>query len=255
MSTARTGPLDEGYRSVDGHVHDLDERRHQVIVSLPHETLDHYMTDFQRGAFADSFRRHLPEMLGEHDPHQHLGHAIRAEVLPTDNRIIGAFDDFATNPTARRYFGAIKDGRVKGWSFFFRNGEHIRHPHVPGALRYTRADMEEFSATARPAIPGTLTLGIRSRGTSTAQGAGGGVLDRIDDLRCRIALLRADGAEARAHEAELAQMRHTGRLPFYLWERAFDATTRACETEAALENELEDLFDRHAYRSALRSRP
>jgi len=253
MTMTTTAKLDQGYRSVEGAFHDVDERRHQVIVSIPHERLDHFNTDFQRGAFSDSFKRHLPEMLGEHDPHQHIGEAIRAEVLPTDNRIVGAFDDFASNRTARRYFNDILDGRIKGWSFYFRSAQHIAHPTVPGARRYIRADMEEFSATARPAIPGTATLGIRSRPGS----AGSAVLDRLDDVRGRLTLLRFDRIQDRAHRAELARIRSTGELPFYIRCRTFDAETRRLDREAAeLEDELEALFGRHdARRSARRSRP
>ena len=166
--TTTTARLDEGVRSIDGQVFDVDDAKHQVAISLPHETLDSYGTDFagpgpgRRGCFAESFERHLPDMLGEHDPNQYLGHAVRAEVRAKDNLIIGQFDPLDTNRTAARYFRDIQDGRVKHWSFWFRNGEYVRHPHVPGGLRYTRCDMEEVSATRRPAIPGTRTLGIRS---------------------------------------------------------------------------------------------
>jgi HK97 family phage prohead protease len=171
MTTLTQPSLDEGYRSVDSTIYDVDEKRHQVAVSIPHESLDAMNTDFKRGAFADSFRRKLPPMLAEHNPRDLIGHAIAAEVRPQDNLLVGQFSDLSANPTAKRYYAHIRDGDIKGWSFKFSRGVHVAHPVVRNAIRYTRADMDEFSATAWPAIPNTQTLGIRSRRTGFATGA------------------------------------------------------------------------------------
>jgi HK97 family phage prohead protease len=228
MTTTPT--LAEGYRSADGRVYDVDEKRHQVVVSIPHERLDKMNTDFMRGAFAESFRRkpHVP-MLAEHRPENLIGHTIRAEVLPLDNRLVGQFSSLEANPVARRYFAHIKDGDLNGWSFRFSAGEYTGHPSVRGALRYTRAQMDELSAVAFPAIPGTQTLDVRS-----AQGARYDPdLAYIDEVRQRGELVSLGAAMERYHRRDMEELHRTrGQLPLSQRRKNFDAFTRAEEAFA-----------------------
>jgi HK97 family phage prohead protease len=228
--------LREGYRAVPTNIYDLDDAAHKVAVSLPHETLDSYGTDFQAGCFKESFERHLPDMLGEHDPSQHLGHAVRAEVRSQDNLIIGQFDPFDVNPTAARYFRDLQDGRVKNWSFWFREGEYVRHPHVPNGLRYVKATMEEFSATKRPAIPGTRTLGIRSALDTRSNVA--------SELRALFTRMEINSAADRSQAMLRQQLRQTGQLPRRVRSACYDAVTRSEERFADLIDEVGAALDR-----------
>jgi phage head maturation protease len=158
MTTAQ--PAREGYRSVDAVVHDLDEGRHLALVHIPHESFDHYQTDFARHAFAESFARHLPPVYREHQPSQHIGETIRAQSLPAHNELVAQFHH---STMAERAYNDIKNGTLRGWSFWYRNAQSIPHPVHPGGIRYVKADFEELSAVSRPAIPGTLTAGLRSQ--------------------------------------------------------------------------------------------
>jgi len=148
----------EGYRSASGTVADLDDRGHQVLIRIPHESFDGYRTDFARHAFADSFARQLPEFKREH--RLHVGECSRAQSLDTHNEIVADFDQ---TPVAERTFNDVRDGRLRGYSFHYFNAhERIPHPVHAGGIRYLRADVDEVSAVSRPAIPGTVTAGLRS---------------------------------------------------------------------------------------------
>jgi hypothetical protein len=151
-------PLREGFRDLPARVHDLDEKRHQAIVEIPHRSWDAYHSDFDTDCFRESFARQLPEMKREH--RDRIGESLRAEVLPHANRLVTQFDD---SPIGERSFRDIRDGRLKGWSFHYRNGKFVQHPDHPEGVRYMKADMAEVSAVARPAIPNTRTVGIRSQ--------------------------------------------------------------------------------------------
>jgi hypothetical protein len=128
-----------------------------VIVEIPHRSFDRHGTDFDNECFKESFARQLPEMKREHL--LRIGEGLRAEVLPHANRLVGQFDD---SVPAERTFHDIAEGRLRGWSFHYLNAESVRHPVVPGGLRYVKADMDEFSAVRSPSIPGTKTAGLRS---------------------------------------------------------------------------------------------
>lgn len=154
--------LEEGFRSLAGEVHDVDDAKHQIIVEFPHETLDSYRTDFARECFRSSYERQLPVMLVEHNRADLIGHALSAEVGARSDRLIGQFSDFDMVPRAREYFAHYRDGDLKGFSYFFRNARSMPHPTVRGGRRFTQADMPEFSATVTPAIPGAGMVGLRS---------------------------------------------------------------------------------------------
>jgi phage head maturation protease len=130
---------------------------HAALIRIPHESFDAFGTDFARHAFADSFARSLPELKREHK--QHIGECTRAQSLPAYNEIVGEFD---RTPAAERAYNDIARGALKGWSFHFYNGKHVPHPVHRGGVRYLRADVDEVSAVARPAVPGTVTAGLRS---------------------------------------------------------------------------------------------
>jgi HK97 family phage prohead protease len=248
MSTTTTTRPSEGYRSVDGQVYDVDQRRHQVVVSIPHERLDTFKTDFAKGAFADSFRRkpHVP-MLAEHRPENLIGHTLKAEVRAADNLLVGQFSDLSANPVANRYFNHIVDGDIRGWSFRFARGEYTVHPSVRTAIRYTRADFEELSAVAFPAVPGTATLDVRSAGGTHGADLLAD-LDRIDQVRRRGELISLGAAMDRYHERDIEQLRQSGQLPRGIRTRCYDAYTAVSAREADLLEEIEDAFaraDRH----------
>ncbi len=228
--------LDYGERSVTGTVHDVDEGAHVVVAHIPHESYDAYQTDFQRGAFSESFRRnqHFP-MLLEHTPQLRLGQSISAQVLPKYNEIAGEFD---RTPLAERGFRAILNGETKGWSFFFRNAKWVPHPDHPGGKRCVRADIEEFSAVKRPAIPGSATAGIRSQ--PFVDLAALNAYYRLNALADRALLRRLDRASARAR----AVMVPAGILPQRYVDNLYDAGTRAAQREVAAQDELEERFSR-----------
>lgn len=238
--------LEEGYRSIDATVHDLDEKRHAVIVDIPHEQLDAYATDFARGAFSESFRSHLPQMLYEHRPSLRLGEAVRAEVLSSSNRIVGQFDDFESNPNAARGFRDIRDGKTKGWSFHFLDGTHIPHPTVRGARRYTKAFMEEFSAVKEPAIPGTATIGIRSRPDAIGRWLPlhAELAAKLEKLHTRVTLDHFDRLSRKIHQLQLAEIRRTGKLDTTTRANCYDAWTRKEQETIRLQDELEAALDR-----------
>jgi phage head maturation protease len=203
--------LDSGYRSegVEGETYDVSDRGpHKVAVSIPHNKIDTYRTAFAPGAFGGSFQRRVPEgslaMLGEHDPGNHLGRAVHAEVRSADNLIIGEFDQ---TPFANRWFDRIRSGEMKHWSFYFTNGEYVPHPSVRGAKTYVAADMHEFSSVARPSVPETATLGYRSQPGS-------------DDL---LAELEYGFDDVRYHMREL---RRDGVIPFSLDEQIASTLAR-----------------------------
>lgn len=211
----------EGFRSI-GTVHDVDDRRHSVIVEFPHETLDSYRTDFGRDCFRDSFHRQLPVMLREHDRHSLVGHATKAEVLPHANRIVGQFSSFEDVPLARQTFAQIRDGDLPGWSFHFRNGRATRHPNVRSAVRYTKADMPEFSAVTMPSIPGTKTVDIRAA-------APGSAVDRFQHLSERWELLAQLDELAARCDRDLARRRGelpSPRLPAHIARRCIESGFR-----------------------------
>jgi len=249
--TMTTQRLDEGYRDDwTARVHDIDEHDHRVAVDYP-VAVDRHGTDFAPGAFEEGWRRRLPVMCENHNEDRVIGRAVSAQSLADAHRVVGRFSSFADVPAARAAWANIRDGIYPGFSFRFADGRAVPHPNVRSARRYTKATMLEWGPVLQPSIPGTRVVDIRS-----APGAGA-VLDRIDDLSIRIALMRLDRAGERAHQAELAQIRSSGQLPFRIQERIFDAATRMYEREAALEDELEEaLFARHdARRAVLRARP
>lgn len=159
-------PLENGFRAIDATIHDLDERSHRVVIDIPHDTVDSYDTCFAPSCFRSSFERRLPVMLREHDPRDRVGQATSAEVLSHANRIVGQFEPFESNDCARRTFEDIRLGKLRGYSFFFRNAiaaeTDKRSARGRRVKRYVRAEMPEFSAVAHPSIPGTRTVELRS---------------------------------------------------------------------------------------------
>jgi hypothetical protein len=250
--TMTTQRLDEGYRDdFSARVHDVDDKTHRVAVDYP-IAIDHHGTDFGPGAFEEGWRHRLPVMCVNHNEDAVIGRAVSAQSLPNAHRVVGRFSSFADVPAARAAWANIRDEIFPGFSFRFAEGRAVPHPNVRSARRYTKATMLEWGPVLQPSIPGTRVVDIRS-----AQGAGSAVLDVLDDVRDRLTLLRFDRIQDRAHQAELAQIRATGELPWHIRERIFDAFTRAEEREAAqLDAELElVLFARHdAHRSARRGR-
>lgn len=154
--------LEEGYRADLGHVHDVDDKTHEVVVEFPHEVLDSYRTDWGRGCFDESFGRRPPVMVFNHNPDLVIGSAAKAEGLREVSRIVGRFADFDEVPRARETFSLVRDGHMPGWSFHYRNGRSVAHPNIRGARRYVKADMLEFGPVTFPSIPGAKHVGIRS---------------------------------------------------------------------------------------------
>lgn len=144
--------------------HDVDERRRQVLVRFPHETIDSYLTDFSRDAFRDSFARRLPIMLWQHIRSEPIGRSVSAQVMPTVNEVRAEFSDFEAVPRAKQAFSQIRDGHLRDFSFGFptRSVVSIPHPSVRGAIRYTRVQMDEISPVTVGSIPGAQAVAVRA---------------------------------------------------------------------------------------------
>jgi len=155
-----TDRLDAGSRAVNVELHDFDDKRHMVAVDIP-IVIDSYKSDFGPGAFAEGWRRSLPQMHVDHGATS-VGRAVSAESLSDRHRLLGRFDE--TTP-ALRAFADVRDGVYPGWSFQYVDGQMVPHPSGRrSVVRITKATMREFGPVWRPAIPDTRLVGIRSAG-------------------------------------------------------------------------------------------
>lgn len=174
-----------------GEVRDVDESKRQVLVTIPHERLDTYRTDFSREAFRDSFAQRLPKMAWMHQATEPIGHATRADVTDKANELVAQFSDFDACPRARQAFTQIRDKDITDFSFGFANAEGAPHPTEKGAIRFRKATMREISPVMTGSIPGAVALGVRA----VAEASGIADLVRAGEVTAEdaAAVLRAAG--------------------------------------------------------------
>ena len=193
-----------------GDVTDVDDASHTVKVEFPHERVDSFKTTFGERCFEDSFRDQLPIMVWAHDLRDPIGHAIRAQVLPRHNEVIGQFDDLNDVPSAKRAYSQIKSGTITDFSFGYVNGPERPHPDPQlrrrGVRQIPRATMREFSPVAIGSIPGAKVAGIREDGNLVTA-------DSPDTIRQLVAdhvLTPAEGHEMLRELGYLSGVRASG---------------------------------------------
>lgn len=162
------GPVVSGLElrdALNGTFTDVDEGTRQVKVEFPHETVDSYKTVFGNRAFKDSFAQRQPTMCWQHQLNEPIGHALKAQVTPRHNEIVGQFSDFDAVPLAHRAFSQIEDGTITDFSFGFKNASYEPAPTLgKGVRRITKAFMAEFSPVTIGSIPGAKAVGLREDG-------------------------------------------------------------------------------------------
>lgn len=162
--TMITNGLDEGYRAdlAMASVHDIDDGKHEVLVSFPHNRLDTYRTDWAPGCWDESFADRLPAMVWNHNADLIIGRGSAAQTLPDRTELRGQYADFDAVPKAREAWALERDHMIPGWSFHYRDGRSVEHPTIRNARRFTKARMLEFSPVTFPSIPGASAVGLRA---------------------------------------------------------------------------------------------
>lgn len=198
------GPVYNGLElrdAMNGVFTDIDEGNRQVKVEFPHETVDSYRTVFGKDAFRESFARRSPVMCWQHQLAEPIGHAIKAQVTPTHNEVVGQFSDFDAVPLARRAFTQISDGTLGDFSFGFKNAKYEPAGELgKGVRRIKEAHMAEFSPVTIGSIPGAKAVGLREDGDEVME------LTTIMELRkSGLITVRAEAELIKKYHPELAE--------------------------------------------------
>lgn len=212
--------------AIGGEITDADEGTRQVQVTFPHDTVDTFKTTFDKDAFRESFASRMPLMCWQHDLRDPIGHAVRADVTPKSNELIGQFDDFDAVPNAKRAFSQIQSKTITDFSFGFRQPKYEPHRSKSGVRNIRSAIMMEFSPVSIGSIPGAVATGLREEDIEMAEATlsateiiaavqaglmdpeeGKRALAELDGFRNHITIRTPDQIRIAALEADIASMR------------------------------------------------
>jgi HK97 family phage prohead protease len=148
--------------------------------------VDSHGTSWAPGVFAESLRTKLPVAVWSHDWHRPIGKVVEYRDSAEGLDVVVQMADGADVPDARMARSLLKDRIIDQYSFGFLRQADEPDPTNPGAVRITKARIDEISPVLVASGKGTGTLAVRSHITR----------DAADTLIQRVASGELDAAEA-----------------------------------------------------------
>lgn len=124
--------------------------------------VDTYGTSWAPGVFADSLRAGNVKSVWSHDWTRPIGKVISFTDTPQGLDVTVQLADFDAVPDARMAWSLLRDGIIDNFSFGFVRQAEEPDPSNAGAVRITKAILDEVSPVLVGSVPGTRTLAVRS---------------------------------------------------------------------------------------------